>query len=388
LDQQVRKLWDGYRGAVRAVYEMSDGELRFDPDGELEERLEALVGESDRLRGGLAVRLPGNRRESGEGEADFDPDLDTVAVSAAAIDVAVAADVLDVLEGEKEHARSEGFTVPPLVELAVPDASEREHVQALLDEAGGLFPEEDPVHGSAPWPDTAKEKADLAIDRLIDSGAPVATSCGVGLLTLGVTDLISTVGGFGALNAVTQSVGRRVGLALRLFRSAIAKILALVGSERLIEAAVDFSIHRELDVLASGSRIERWAVGRLVKERESLVLVDEALASNAPDEAILETSLEKLCSDYDRTMRWGRRYAKLLKFAGPGVVLLGLGVPGAAGMAAANGIGLTYALFSLADRLDTSPFVSRVDGVPTRVRHEDVPNPVELRQRPRLTITP
>jgi hypothetical protein len=58
----------------------------------------------------------------------------------------------------------------------------------------------------------------------------------------------------------------------------------------------------------------------------------------------------------------------LLKFVGPGVVLLGLGVPGAAGMAAANGVGLTYALLSVADRLETGPFASRLDGVPSRVR--------------------
>jgi hypothetical protein len=374
IDQEIRRLWSDYRAAVRNAYEAPESESRFDPEG-LGERLEALVEQSDRLQRGLAARLPGNRRESVEAPLDFDPDLDTVAAAAAAIDVAVAVDILDALEQEKERARSQGFSVPPLVELAVPDASERESVRVLLHEADGLFPEENVAQGSARWPDTARDKAGLAIERLLDSGEPVATSCGAGLMTLGITDLFSTVGGFGALDVLARSVGGRVRLAFSLLRSAIGKILALVGSERLIEAAVEFSVHRELDGLANGLGIGRWAVAGIVREGKSLALVDEALVGHVPDEGDLETSLETLCSDYDRTMRWGRRYAKLLKFAGPGVVLLGLGAPGTAGMAAANGIGLTYALLSLANRLDTGPFLMNPDGVPARVRRSSSSRP-------------
>jgi hypothetical protein len=154
-----------------------------------------------------------------------------------------------------------------------------------------------------------------------------------------------------------------------LLRSAVSKILALVGTERLVEAAVDFSTHEGLDRLAIRSGFDKWAVGAVVRTAQSADEVREILASHVPNEANLETRLEDLCGNYDKNMKWGRRYAKSLKFAAPAVVLLGLGPPGAAGIAAANGIGLTYGLFSLSDRLDTNPLVSRVDGVPTRVRN-------------------
>jgi hypothetical protein len=372
LDQQVRQLWSEYRSAARALYEGSDDRLRVDLEGDSERALEALVRKSDELASALSERLPGNGFESGEGMEPSgeggDPDHETVAAAAAAIDAAVAADVLDAAEEEKERARSRGVTVPPLVELAVPDRSEWESVQALLEDADGLFPEGEVMRGSAPWPPHADEKADVAINRLLESGTLVAGPCCVGLLTLGVTDLISTIGGFGALETIVRSVGRRVRFALRLLRSAVSKILALVGTERLVEAAVDFSADEGLDSLRIRSGIDKWAVGAVVRTGQSANQVREILASHVPNEANLETRLEDLCGNYDKNMKWGRRYVKSLKFAAPAVVLLGLGPPGAAGMAAANGIGLTYGLFSLSDRLDTNPLVSRVDGVPTRVR--------------------
>jgi hypothetical protein len=375
LDQQVRELWSEYRSAARALYEGSDDRLRVDLEGDSERAWEALVRKSDELTGALSERLPGNGFESGEGVEpsgesgmDHDPDHETVAAVAAAIDAAVAADVLDAAEEEKERARSRGVRVPPLVELAVPDRSESESVQALLEDADGLFPEGEVMRGSAPWPPHAVEKADVAIDRLLKSGTSVVAPCCVGLLTLGVTDLISTIGGFGVLETIVRSVGRRVRFALRLLRSAVSKIVALVGTERLVEAAVDFSTHKGLDSLAIRSGIDKWAVGAVVRTGQSANQVREILASHAPNEANLETRLEDLCGRYDKNMKWGRRYAKSLRFAAPAVVLLGLGPPGAAGVAAANGIGLTYGLFSLSDRLDTNPLVSRVDGVPSRVR--------------------
>ncbi len=373
MDQQVRQLWSEYRSAARALYEGSDDRLRVDLEGDSERALEALVRKSDELTSALSERLPGNGFESGEGMEPSgeggDPDHETVAAAAAAIDAAVAADVLDAAEEEKERARSRGVTVPSLVELAVPDRSEWESVQALLEDADGLFPEGEVMRGSAPWPPHADEKADVAIDRLLESGTSVAGPCCVGLLTLGVTDLISTIGGFGALETIARSVGRRVRFALRLLRSAASKILALVGTERLIEAAVDFSADEGFDSLTIRSGIDKWAVGAVVRTGQSANQVREILASHVPNEANLETLLEDLCGNYDKNMKWGRRYVKSLKFAAPAVVLLGLGPPGAAGMAAANGIGLTYGLFSLSDRLDTNPLVSRVDGVPTRVRN-------------------
>jgi hypothetical protein len=153
-----------------------------------------------------------------------------------------------------------------------------------------------------------------------------------------------------------------------LLKGAVSKIFSLVGRERLVEAAVDFSTHGSLDSLAKLSGIDTRVVGTVVRRGRSVAQVEEILASHAPDEANLEIRLEDLCGSYDRNMKWGRRYAKSLKLAAPAVVLIGLGPPGAAGIAAANGIGLTYGLFSLSDRLDTKPLVSRMDGVPTRVR--------------------
>ena len=96
---------------------------------------------------------------------DYDPDHETVAVAAAAIDAAVAAEMLDAAEEEKERARARGVTVSPLVELAVPGRSEWESVHALLEDADGLFPEGEVMRGSAPWPPHADEKAELVIDR-------------------------------------------------------------------------------------------------------------------------------------------------------------------------------------------------------------------------------
>lgn len=376
MDQQVRQLWSEYRSAARVLYEGSDDRLRVGLEGDSEPPLEALVQKSNELTEALYKRLPGNGFEfrlgvesSGEDGMDYDPDHETVAVAAAAIDVAAAADMLDAAEEEKERARAEGVTVSPLVELAFPDSSEWESVHALLEEADGLFPEGEVMRGSAPWPPGAEDKADVAIDRLLESGASVAAPCGVGLLTLGVTDLISTIGGIGALEAIVRSAGRRVGFALRLLRSAVSKILALVGTERLVEALVDFSTHEGLDRLAMRLGIDKWAVGAVVRSGWSAVQVQEVLASHAPDEAKLEAQLEELCSSYDKNMKWGRRYAKSLKFAAPAVVLLGLGPPGAAGIAAANGIGLTYGLFSLSARLDTNPLASKPVGVPTLVRN-------------------
>jgi hypothetical protein len=367
VDQRVGELWDEYRGVVRALYEGRGEGFLFDPEAVTESDLATLADLSDNLTRTIGDRIPSASVESAEGEADFDSDLETVAVAAAAIDVAVAADVLEALKGEVEEL-SQGVTVPPLVEMAVPVRSERDSVQVLLDEADGLFPEGTVMRGSALWPASPDGKALKAIDHLVESGTPLATNCGVGLLSLGVTSLIGSVGGFEALKTIARSVGRRAGFALRLVASGVAKIRALVGAERLVEAAVDFSAHQGLDALATLSRIDVWVVSRLVRRQTSVDHVGEILESHVPNAALLETRLEDLCDGYSRNMKWGKRYAKFLKIAAPGVVLLGLGPPGVAAVAAGNGIGLTYGLFSLSDRLDTTPFVSWVDGVPTMVR--------------------
>ena len=180
MDERVGELWGGYRGAVRALYEGADDRLRLDPDGGPEERLGAVVRESEGLGAALAARLPGNRRESAEDDVDFDPDHETVARAAAAIDVAVAADLFDEFDGEKEQARSEGFTVPPLLEQAASDPRGGPPVRALLEEADGLFPEQARM-GSENWPPTAIGKAIEAADQLIDSGAELVVPCGIGL---------------------------------------------------------------------------------------------------------------------------------------------------------------------------------------------------------------
>ena len=124
-----------------------------------------------------------------------------------------------------------------------------------------------------------------------------------------------------------RSLGRRARFALRLLRSAVSKILALVGTERLVEAAVDFSTHEGLDRMAILSGIDRRAVGAVVRTGQSASQVREILASHAPNEANLETQLEDLCKSYDENMKWGRRYAKGLKLAAPAVVLLGSARP-------------------------------------------------------------
>jgi hypothetical protein len=359
VDAAIVNRWNLFHGAVREVYDQTDLGLEYKGSVVAEAELETLAARSEDLTTALREELGrGGDRESAEVE-----ELETATLASAAIDVAVAGDVLDALRQEVEGEAE--WLVPAAVEEAAPLSRELDSVSQLLARADDTFPEEmGMIAGRAPGPLVAERRARRAIDELTEYAARPATKFGTGLLAVGVSQLLVVLGEVEGIHSLISDLPWRARSGFKLVNSGTGKLTALAGGDRLIDATNHLVLDQVADSLEQrttpvGEKILRWTV----RVRRCDGMIRENLADGVPDTRRLDAELARLCDRYDKNMRWGRIIGKGLGWCAPCLIALsgGVGVPLVAG---ANGVGLVAVIFTLADRLDTVPALGRVDGVP------------------------
>jgi hypothetical protein len=371
MDPEIIDRWDDYHRAVRSIYVRTDRGLEFVGDDDLEEgSLVEIATRSSALTYAMGEEL------ANRGSSDAE-ELETATLAAAAIDLAVAADVLTALRWEAEDllrgdepSESEPVkvVVPSAVEQAIPRQAELDSIGELLLRADDAFPQGEAVAGAAPGSSLAERRAEEAIDDLLGSAAPVATMFGIGLLTVGGSDLLGPMGGFEGIDGIADRVGHRLGYALRLIANGVRKVTAIFGSDCILDARTHLSLEQVVDALETRTGVGEWVVRRAVGTESSERKVRDILQNRHVDILKLDADLADLCRRYSKNMRWVKVFARRVKLCAPIVILLGAGPPGSVVIAGANGIGLTYSLLSVADRLDSLPeFIARVSGVPTIV---------------------
>lgn len=361
MDSGIVKAWDSFSEDVRRLYQgdLDRGALGAQVD---EAALEAVADRSAELTNTIAAAL-----ESGEN----DPELETATLAAATIDVAVAAEVFHSQSPDEVDTSDVEALSPGVVELEVRRPFELESVAALLELANNTFPEGMlALGGGALGSSDVERLANNAIDDLVGSGAEAAGKFGAGLCAGAGAHLLGVLEGVGAIHDLGSELAGRSRHGFRLLQSAIDKLIALTGPEPITEAVDHFSFDEIDDRIAKEfPSISERIVGAAVRVKRSEEKVEAALQGEGEvDQRMLEGELGKLGRHYGKNMRWTRRLATAMKWLGLPVIALTGGPPGAIALAAANGVGLTYVLFSLAGRLETLPArVQRVHGVPTVV---------------------
>lgn len=377
MEPRISDAWEGYYQAVKALHSQTDLGLSLKDFEEIEfDELEAAAIGAERLTDAFEEIFPGREDETEE--------LETAVLAAAAIDLAVAADLLTELRWTVEEAVEGGVTVPAAVEEGVPAAEEVEAIAELLLRADDAFPQGQlwPVpSGGALGSDRPELRADEAIEDLVGTASPVSTAFGVGLVAAATADVVGIghellktsvalqdpLSRFVGIRDVIDRViptNFRFGHALRIFGSGVRKLSLLVAADYIRDAGVHLKMEQIADALDSrfkvGDRIVRRASGAVGCERE----VREVLRDRGVDMSKLDPELSELCRRYGKNMHWARVAARRIKMCAPVLILLGAGVPGSVLVLSANAVGLIYSLFSLADRLDSLPdFADRVPGV-------------------------
>jgi hypothetical protein len=350
LEPAAIEVWAKYRRAVLGVY--PEGEDALPRQDVSEPELEEVVFFSMELTGALLVELGEGKIPPGAAE------LETAILAAAAVDFAVGVDVLGALGEEVEEA-SWGEEIPAAVLAAVPSPREIEPVESLLAGADDAFPEGRAMAGAALNLPAAQARTEWAIEELLGSAVPVASAFGIGLLTVGGTSLFSALGGFGEVHklAAETRFGGCLHHGFKLISNAVRKLEALPWSESAAEVAAHLGLDELGAALNSGARaLGLRVVGKVVRvegvqERIGEMLRDvEEGQLNARG---LDAELDELCRRFEKNMRWGGVIAQQVKRWAPLAIALGGLGPGSAAVAGANGVGLIYSLFSLAERLDT-----------------------------------
>lgn len=363
VDEQVGKTWVSYRGAVRNLYEKSaDGAMRVSLDQLAGGRLAELTADSERL---AEACLDLRRDEWTEAEAE------AAALACAAVDVAVA---VDLLEAANELGELSRWPMPEIAAGALaawPEPEfESETLEELLQAGDVAFLGAEEIGGAAPATD-ARERAQEAVDLLVDRAAPVARSFGTGVISLAGGDLIAALGQIDFLRSFAASAKRLAGHALRLAVSGLRKLIGTVGgSESLATGLGAIALPELAEKLRAGIDVlTEQGLRRLVRAERAETQLDEMLPSSdtvGPGRLrVLEGELDDLCLQYSKRMksagaisRWTRRGAPLLA---------GVAGVGMSAVAALHGAGLAYVLYSLTVRIDTAPSL-RMKGVVELVR--------------------
>jgi hypothetical protein len=377
---------------VREIYERTDVGLRFPAAAQVEaEALGSLAGLSDALTGALSeefstlrervrsdeLRVRGDieayREEDGglEDARSKIEELETAALAAATIDIAVAGDILEVSRDELEEIGA-GAMAPAAVEEEAPSRDEREQLGDLLQRADDTFPEGmsqlEPIEGRALGAEIAERRVGEAVGELVGDAAPVAMKFGAGLLTLGVGHLLAALEGVSEMHHVANQLGGRAGCGIKLIDSGMRKIMSIVGVDPVTEALRHFELDESLEQLDESLRSHNVPIGERILRGAVRARRCEARAARllqtpgaGIDNRHLDVKLGELSRDYGKNLRWARVIAKGIKWCAPGIVLLG--PPGIAGLAGINGVGLVFVLFTLSDRLDTLPVIGHGRGV-------------------------
>lgn len=379
MESRITDTWEKYYQAVKALHTQTDYGLSL-KDVEVIgfDELESAALGAEALTDAFEEIIPGREGESEE--------LETAVLAAAAIDLAVAAELLTELRWPVEESVEGQVVVPAAVEEGVPDAKELESIAQLLLRADDAFPQGElqlVPSGGALGSDRPELRADEAIADLVGTATPASTAFGVGLVAAATADVVGVghelltngaalqnpLSKFAGINEVIDRVSPtdvRFGHAVRLFRSGVRKLGLLVAGDYLRDAAVHLRLEQIVDVLNSrskvGDRIVRRASGAATCERE----VRSLLRDRRADMSKLDPELSELCRRYGKNMHWARVAARRIKMCAPVLILLGAGVPGSVLILSANAVGLIYSLFSLADRLDSLP--DPVDLVPGVLR--------------------
>jgi|GEM_PF-5517342 len=377
MDFEITGRWEDYYQAVKALHTQTDhGLVLLNVEEMGPEELERVAAGSEALTDAFDEALPGR-----EGEAE---ELETAVLAAAAIDLAVAADLLSALRWTAEESLEDEVIVPAAVEEGVPDYDELDPIGELLLRADDAFPqgqiERTPV-GAALGSNRPEVRVDEAIDDLVGTAVPVSAAFGVGLVAAATADVVGaghellTTGSalqdpLSRFEGIGEVIGRvgptnlRFKHALRLFGSGVRKLGLAVAGEYIREAGVHLKLEQIGEALDSrfkvGDRIVRRVAGVAGCQRE----VRELLRDRRADMSKLDPQLSELCRRYGKNMHWARVAARRIRMCAPVVILLGAGVAGSVLVLSANGVGLIYSLYSLADRLDRLPgLADRVPGV-------------------------
>lgn len=364
MDDETAAIWWSYRSAVSGVYRETGQESEFDGVEVDEATLDKIVDISNELTDRLVEQFRSPERQSTTAE------LETAILASAAVDAAVGADILSAFRDEI-HEEAPNTDVEKALVDAIPWPRELEPIDVLLARADEAFGQALPLGGSAPDLSPPKARAQRAIDELLESGARPAISFGTGILTVGIETLVGALGGIGKIPDVAKHLaGRAKGRARKgfgLIASAIRKLLGL-----LPDAGKEWTIHRHVDKFvaafdAARDKFGQRAVRAVAQVSEAEAKVNALLQEVTVEQvnaATLDAELEELCRSYAKNMRSAYTIAKRLKQGGWAIAV----ISGGAGhpiVAAANGVGLTYCVYGLADRLDTVP--GWVPGVPAIV---------------------
>jgi len=343
--------WPGYRDALLRLYQ--EGEPV--PDEEL---LDAFYERAQQLSEDFRAQL-----SAGYGDLAR---LEWGVLAVAALEVAVAGDVY-LAELAQRREVSLGWEGGDLEGEPLPAGEE---VGSLLREARIAFGDEFGMPGGAAVdPSPAEIRADRGIDELLDSCVGPASSFAHGALLAEVNTLLASLQLFDDIGELSFGSHRfRIGSGLVV--TALEKLCALIRGSlpgQLVSRLRALHLGPMLDI--SLSHLTRGIAAGVVRTNHAKLQVTVALRGRALDaarEEELDTGLTSLCLDYERKMHTAARLAKGVRRIGPLVVLLGGVGPGRVVVAAVNGAGFAYTLYSCADRLDTAP--GRTPGVPSLVR--------------------
>jgi len=170
-------MWISYRGAVRNLYEKTlDGGMRLSFDQLLDDSsLAGLSADSERLAE-ACLELQADERTEQEAEA--------AALASAAVDIAVAVDVLEAADELGELARWPMREIAAGALAAWPEPElEPETVEELLEAGDAAFLGEQEMGGADAALD-ARGRAQEAVDLLVASATPVARSFGTGVAAI------------------------------------------------------------------------------------------------------------------------------------------------------------------------------------------------------------
>ncbi len=329
-----------------------------------EEAVREIVSLSDQLTNELLEQVRHVERYTAD-----TAELESAILATAAVDAAVSADVLSALQGEAER-EFPGTEVPSEVIELTPWSRELEPIELLLARADNSFPE---MAGAALDLSPPQARAERAIGELLESATPVAIAFGTSVLRAGGGTLAPALGGVFNIHQLAERLIGRLGGGCRLISNALRKLVGLIESDTGRELTADLGLEDWQEALST--RVDSFGKGvvqRLVRVKHAQSRVADLLqgsqeVANAP---VYDAELAELCHRYAENMHSAGTISKRLRKAAPVVIVvsgvLGGGPAGGAAVAAANGIGLAYTLFSLADRLDTMP--GWVPGVPMIVK--------------------
>lgn len=379
MDETSIQRWNAYREAIEGFYPPAAGDRDGNGDWIDADRLQGVVDASDELTDQLVAELPAGT----ELESTF-AELETAILATAALDAAIAADVLNALRDEAYGLASD-FAVPDAVLSEVPWRDGLEPIGRLVARANVAFGQLPEVAGGAPDHSSPMAQTNAAIDALLHRGTPVAISFGKGLFTGTFGTLIGVLGhapSFGALaDHLANRGGARLPKALRLLANVVRKLVALV-KDHVTDVAIDLDLDGVVEAHVPIDRFGTDVVRRVTRAdaaRRKVAAAVERHQLRPNSEDMLNAELVGLCRRFEKNMHSSAVIARGVKLCAPGVILIA-GPPGEAALCAVYGTGLTYTLFSLADRLDS--IRGWVHGAPTILRHHLEPLPPATQPEP------